>query len=104
MRANREKAYKLGREAASRLRVLRLANGYETAADFARAIDYRPSTYQRYERRMPIQAGPAIRLVEAIRRIAPVSLDWLYAGDPARQPRGVPGAKVAILSHANGRR
>ena len=97
MTADREKAYKFSKEAAARLHILRLAFGYETAADFARAIDYQPSTYQRYERRMPIQAGPVVRLVEAIRRVGSVNLDWLCCGDPAQVPRSMPGAKVVIF-------
>ncbi len=67
-------------EAAARLRELRRSYGYETAASFARAIGYRPSTYRRYERRFPNQPCVFVRLCDAIWNVGPVSLDWLFMG------------------------
>ncbi len=69
-------------EAAGHLRDLRRSYGYETAASFARAIGYRPSTYRRYERRFPNQPCVFVQLCDAIRNVGPVSLDWLSMGKP----------------------
>ena len=88
----------LCREAAIRLLALRLSLGYETAASFARAIGYSPGKYRRYERRMSMQAGPVVRLAEAIGRVQHVSLDWLISGDPARQPPSISGSKVVSFT------
>ena len=81
MPAYGEEAEKLARDAAVRLRALRLSFGYETAASFARALGYKPGTYRRYERRFPVQCFPFRKLTLSIRRIGPVSLDWLLSGD-----------------------
>ncbi len=64
---------------AKRLRELRLSLGYKTAANFARAIGYRPDTICRYEREGFEQAGPLIQFVKALENagLAEISLDWL---------------------------
>ncbi len=98
MPAYGESAHKMSRESAARLRILRLSFGYETAASFARATGYRPGTYRRYERRFPMQCGPFRKLFDAIRRIGPVSFDWLLDGDPANQPRSNSGSNVVIFT------
>jgi hypothetical protein len=69
-------------EAARHLRDLRRSYGYDTAASFARAIGYRPDTYRRYERRFPNQRSVFMRLYIAIKRVGPVSLDWLLLHRP----------------------
>ena len=98
MTADREEAYKLSREAAARLRILRLSLGYETAAAFAKAIGYTPNTYQRYERRLPVRPMPVINLVEAIEPITFVSLDWLFCGDRTREPLSIRKARLKLVS------
>ena len=67
-------------EAAGRLRDLRRSYGYDTAASFARAIGYPVARYQRYERDFSMRNMG--EFYYAIRRVGPVSLDWLLYGDP----------------------
>ncbi len=66
--------------AGGRLRDLRRSYGYETAASFARAIGYPVARYQRYER--DFSMGNMGEFYYAIRRVGPVSFDWLLFGDP----------------------
>ncbi len=67
-------------EAAGRLRDLRRSYGYETAASFARAIGYPVARYQRYERDFSMRNMG--EFYYAIRRVGPVSLDWLFFHRP----------------------
>jgi hypothetical protein len=65
-----------------RLRDLRRSYGYETAASFARAIGYDVARYQRCERSFPNSGRRIVELSHAIKRVGPVSLDWLLFGEP----------------------
>ncbi len=95
--SHREAGHKLATEAAARLRILRQSLGFVTAAAFARAIGYTPAKYQKYERRLPIQPMPVIRLVRAIHPITFVSLDWLFCGDLKREPPSVRKDRLKLV-------
>jgi hypothetical protein len=64
---------------AGRVRELRRSWGYDTAAGFARAIGYKPSLYQAYERRLPNSIVPFAALLHAINIVGPVSADWILS-------------------------
>ena len=46
----------------------------------------------------PLNADAIYAAMVAIRRIGPVSLDWLLGGDPARQPPSISGSKVVSFT------
>ncbi len=88
------RARRISREASRRLVILRLAEGHDTAAAFARRLGCRPETYRPYER------GERLRrltpLLFAICETTGASLDWIFLGKGER-PRGIPRAKVSIF-------
>lgn len=78
--------------AGARLRKLRRALGYKTAAGFAQAIGYNPDRYSRYERVFFQNGGPLALFVHALRNAGLdwIDLNWLLCGKPSNG--GGPGA------------
>ena len=65
-----------------RLRAVRLAMGYDSAAAFARYLGTPASTVRRCERGQLIATHRAIPLGHALCDKAGFTLDWFFAGDP----------------------
>lgn len=61
----------------TRLRAVRIANGYETAVDFAAELGIDPPTYRKYERG---DAMAPLATLEQIRRLTGKTLDFLLLG------------------------
>lgn len=74
---------------AQRLRALREQMGYETGAEFARAIGVEPPAYRKWERG---EAEPSIAYLCKIQKLTMVSLDFLVAGS------------VPLVSHSETRK
>ena len=64
-------------EFARRLEQSRLSAGYDTAADFARALRVEVDTYRRWERG---ETEPSIAHLNAILALTEVTADFLVAG------------------------
>jgi hypothetical protein len=99
-----EKAVKcaeFARSTAHRLRALRAALEYRSAAAFARAIDMPASTVRRAEAGELVSQYWATLLGVAVSRRFNVSLDWLWSGEPGsrRYPVCDPSAKVVLFPY-----
>lgn len=68
---------------AERLRRLRDAYGYATAAAFAAFLDIPVTTYNSFENGAALSRQAAFRIAQ---RLPGVSLDWLYFGKPDGLP------------------
>ena len=80
---------------AERLRLTRLALGYDQQTTFARAID-RELTVQRYNNYEAGRDRLTLNLALAICRRFPVDLDWLYRGSMDELPRRLADAIEAL--------
>jgi hypothetical protein len=74
----------------SRLRALRLALGYETAAAFARFLDVPAATVRRCERGQLKATNRALPLGTALCDKAGFTLDWFFLGIPQGKCRNSP--------------
>jgi transcriptional regulator with XRE-family HTH domain len=68
---------------AKRLRVARLASGYDTAESFAKVLKITAPAYRKYERG---ETFPDIQMLRDVANITGFTLDWMLAGygDPRR--------------------
>jgi transcriptional regulator with XRE-family HTH domain len=95
---------------ARRIRLLRKALGYDTAAGFAAAIGWESNRLTNFENGLPLSKDAAITLCQ---RVDGLSLDWLYFGktdalsvslakrlsaaEKQERPQGTPGANSRRL-------
>ncbi|NIJ41186.1 transcriptional regulator with XRE-family HTH domain [Parvibaculum indicum] len=83
MSSRRKVPAKLKRDIGERIRAARMTAGFNTATDFASALDIEPLTYRRYERGEVI---PDAELLVNISNLTDYTLDWMIAGKgPARR-------------------
>lgn len=68
---------------ADRLRRLRAAYHYETAAAFAAMLGIPITTYNSFENGAPLSRSAAFKIVQ---KLPGVTLDWLYFGKPDGLP------------------
>jgi hypothetical protein len=96
MRSDRniERAH-LAREMGGRLKALRLAAGFASAAAYARFLRVPPSTVRRCEAGTLVANHRLLALSLAIAERAGASLDWLIAGNLS------PGAAAPLRDHAS---
>lgn len=74
----------LMRNFGKRLRAVRIARGYQTAEDMARALKIEGPRYRSWERGGSI---PHLDLLEDLRKLTDVSLDFLLLGIADSPPR-----------------
>jgi hypothetical protein len=98
---------RLARGMAMRLRALRLAGGYPSAAAYARFLGVPAATVRRCEAGRLIASSRVYVLARAIDERVGASMDWFILGNAypgAPQPSTAADAKVVIFPYWHARR